>query len=380
MNTKKLISGLSLLTFSLMTPFINNISIAEQTSSILENYIKNFPSQKFYILGPGDEIYISVSEETKDTLDQIIRINGEGFSKLKRLKKVFIAGLTIQELTEILNKEYSKFVFNPDVKIEIKAYRPIKIFVDGEVVNPGLQTLLGNNEVINIQDSNKNNTEQNSFKINNTLLNESQSIGFPTLFDVIKKSGGITAYANLEKIEITRKNSITSGGGRIFTKVNLMEALNLKDISQNIRVFDGDTVLINRGDMPALEQISKAIKSNINPKFINVYVSGRVEYPGAKTINRTGSLQDALLLSELKILKGDIIFIRYNSNGSIDRRKFRFKKDAKAGSSQNPYLRDGDIILVGKSRFNIANEILTEITSPFQSLVTGYGTYKLLTD
>tara|TARA_E500000331_G_C16806303_1_gene518812 strand:- start:112 stop:516 length:405 start_codon:yes stop_codon:yes gene_type:complete len=60
---------------------------------------------------------------------------------LKRLNRIYIKGLTIKELIAILNKEYSTYVKNPNVQILIKEYRLIKVFIEGEVENPGLYVL-----------------------------------------------------------------------------------------------------------------------------------------------------------------------------------------------------------------------------------------------
>ena len=47
--------------------------------------------------------------------------------------------------------------------------------------------------------------------------------------------------------------------------------------------MDGDNIFIARSDKPSPTQITKAIKSNLNPKFINVYFAGR----GRKCWNRS---------------------------------------------------------------------------------------------
>ena len=88
--------------------------------------------------------------------------------------------------------------------------------------------------------------------------------------EVLKTSN---VNSNLTNIEITRLNTISNGGGRIKTKINLLDTLDLKDSSQNIRLYDGDTILISRNDKPVIAQIGKAIRSNINPRFIKVFVS-----------------------------------------------------------------------------------------------------------
>ena len=99
---------------------------------------------------------------------------------------------------------------------------------------------------------------------------------FPTVFDAIKKSGGITINADISKIVITRKNSISNGGGRKQTTINLLDTIMLKDSNQNIRLMDDDTILIPKSNNGFLTDISKAVKSNLNPKFVKVFVYGRV--------------------------------------------------------------------------------------------------------
>ena len=45
---------------------------------------------------------------------------------------------------------------------------------------------------------------------------------------------------------------------------------------------------------------------------------------------------------------------------------------------RNPYLKNGDIIVVGKGALNAANEVITEVTAPIQGLVNGFAIYKFL--
>ena len=75
-----------------------------------------------------------------------------------------------------------------------------------------------------------------------------------------------------------------------------------------------------------------------------------------------------------------ITFLRFNNNGNIDKRKFPLRKSAKRGSYKNPYLRNGDLIFIGKSTLVKTNEVLKEITSPLQGKIQSYGFYKLIVD
>ena len=153
-----------------------------------------------------------------------------------------------------------------------------------------------------------------------------------------------------------------------------MDLLNGTNPSVNIRVYDGDYINIKTSKSPVLNQISKAIRTNLNPEFITVNVSGRVETPGMLEMKKSSTLNDAVYMSGgLRATRGKINFVRIDKDGNLDRRKFAFRKSAKRGSYKNPFLQPGDLIYVGKSGFNIANEIITDITLPFVGL---YGTGK----
>ena len=83
-----------------------------------------------------------------------------------------------------------------------------------------------------------------------------------------------------------------------------------------------------------------------------------VENAGIVQLNKTAALTDALNIVGPKVLKGPIRFLRYNSDGSIDARKFGYRRNAKRGSFKNPILKDGDIVYVTKSSLNLTTEVL----------------------
>ena len=116
-------------------------------------------------------------------------------------------------------------------------------------------------------------------------------------------------------------------------------------------------------------------------KFINIFVGGKVENPGIIKASKISVLIDAVdSAGGPKTLRGPVRFVRYTNDGKIDRRKFRFNRNAKNGSYTNPYLKDGDLIFIGKSGFNVVSEVVTEITSPFQGLFSAYGLFRAITD
>ena len=355
---------------------------SEKSNHPTTSYLKNVPENNFYILGPGDLINIKINEDTKELNSEYL-IDGEGTIDIKRLKRIYVKGLTKLELTNLLNEAYLKYVKKPSVEISIISYRPVTVYIDGEISDPGTHTLPGSNSPYNSIENiiTSNNSVISDDNSSNNVDSDSNNVYFPSLIDFIRKSNGITQYADLENIIVTRQNPISKGGGRVKSKLNLMDTLNLIDSSQNIRILDGDQIFISKNSVPVFSQIKKAIRSNLNPRFVSVLVGGRVEFPGQIRVSKSATLNEAILIAGgTKVLKGPINFLRYNNDGSYDRRKFKYRKDSKRGSYKNPFLVEGDIIFVGRSNISIFTETFNEVTSPLSGIASSIGLYKLITD
>ena len=67
-------------------------------------------------------------------------------------------------------------------------------------------------------------------------------------------------------------------------------------------------------------------------------------------------------------------FLRFERNGKLTKRKFRFKPNSNLDSYQNPILISGDIIRVNESILGFATGVLNEISPP---ITNTYGLYKI---
>ena len=201
---------------------------------------------------------------------------------------------------------------------------------------------------------------------------------FPTVIDAIRESGGITPFSDLTKVEIVRTTSLSTGKKKTYKTLNFEEVL-YGDSSQNVRIYDSDIINIPKSEKKNNLIFRKATLARINPKFSKVFIFGNVRFPGGIAVTREAVLTDAIAMSGAKYLKGPIKFVRYNNDGTIERRKFRFKPNAKRGSYNNPSLKDGDFILVGKVPFTASTEVIRELTSPFVGIASVYGLMKVLT-
>ena len=273
----------------------------------LSEHIKNKNNNEYYILGPGDILSIEIVDAqyflqgfTNELKSRVI-VNSEGTITLPRLNKIYVSGLTLEELTTTLNKEYENYLLNPDVKINVIEYRDISIRIEGEVNNTGFFTIK------------KNKIIDPSKKISSISINTY----FPRIVDVIREAGGVTINADLENVKVRRINSLSNGGGYIETNISLLDIIENNNNIQNLRIYDGDYIFVNKGDGTNISSISKAIRSNINPNKINVFISGRVNQSGIKQIPKLSTINELITIAGgLKKLRGEINLVRSEEDGT----------------------------------------------------------------
>lgn len=375
----------------------NNDQVYKLNTTYLDGYKNNF-----YIIGKGDRLLINVGVDYPELLSQVL-VDGEGTISMPLIKRVYVEGLSLDELNNLLDKAYAKFAKYPSVESEVVFYRPIKILVEGEVNNPGFHILAGSltkdrpGEFIKtLDDINELNFKYNTQpNITSSLINlktgvpefnqKNNKLGnnysFPTVFDAIQKSEGITDLADLSRIEVIRKEKLSNGGGKKMTSLDFEDFLSYNEESQNIRIYDGDILKVRKLSSPNTKNISKALKSQLNPKYINVYIAGRVRNPGMVTIGKLSTLNDAIdLAGGAKFIRGKIKYMSYNTDGTFEKRKISYRNNRARGSYHNPNLKQGDFIIVGENFLSVASESINEVTSPFRGIVSTYMLLDAISD
>ena len=293
-------------------------------------------------------------------------------------------GLTLEDLRKLLTEQFSAYVHDPQIFVNPAAYRPIRVYVGGEVQRPGYYYLTGQQGVIGAEQSGTGRNESlnlsTGIRVDNPLrsytamrrlgpeiggVRINTAMRLPTVFDALRTAGGVTPFSKLNEVSVTRKRPASSGGSNIRAKLNILELVTDGNESQNIRLFDGDSVVVARSPVELREQIIKAGQTNLSPDFVQVYVTGRVRDPGAKVLPQGASLDQALATAGgQKLLRGQVEFIRFNRNGNTDKRKFFISGSNPAGSYKNPILMAGDVIRVNDSPLSATVSVLSEITGP----------------
>ena len=333
------------------------ISIGEEK---LYSYDNNFGNE--YLLGPGDSLLITFVGIPD--LSGEFGIGPDGIIYLPQIDSFNASYLTLKELKTILTNKYNDILIAPNINIQLAKVRPVRVYVKGEIKKPGFYNLnfgYENNTINSLETQNF----SYSFADSISAMPFQNSSIYPTLYDALKESRGITSYSDLTKIKVIRNNSLSKGGGKISTDLNFLSLFLEGNQSQNIRLFDGDTVIVPKSDISIKEQLLEVYKSNMNPETISVFVSGKVKGPGIITLPRGSGLNQAIAMTGGKeLLSGRVEFVRYERDGEIDRRVFSYKQNSSLDSSKNPILEDGDIINVKDSLFTSSTAVLNKILQP----------------
>lgn len=343
-----------------------SIEASDKSSEKIE--FKNF--EQTYILGPGDITFIEFVGIPELSNNYIIDASGSFI--LPEIGYFNVEGKTIVETKSILLEEFSNYIFEPQINIYVVQQKVPNVLVKGEVNRPGLYAL-GNKE---LSGQLKNSSTNNSFNsLNKGPLIQAKTLYMPKLFDAIQKGDGITINADLTNIIVTRKNPLSSGGGKIQTTINLLSLLEEGDLTQNITLRDGDVINVQRSNDTLLDQLISTNKTNLAPKTINVFVNGNVYSPGAKTLRQNSSLLEAIASAGgNQTNSGNIEFIRLNKQGKTTKRVFRYVSSSKKGSFTNPILMSGDIIFVRKNIIAKSTEMIDTLARP---VISSYGLYKI---
>ena len=352
-------------------------------------------SAESYILGPGDAVVVELLDVPE--YSGVFTIGPDGTLYLPRLRSLVVEGLTVDELRYFLTQQFSAYVRDPQVFVSPAAYRPIRVYIGGEVARPGYYYLSGQQAAVGAEtvgsatqagsvnlipgrvstfgESNITPTTEVGPRIGGVAINS--GLRLPTVFDALRNAGGVTPFSKLSEVSVTRKRPISSGGGKMRTQLNFLELITDGNETQNIRLFDGDTVVVARSPVELREQIIKAGQTNLSPDFLQVFVTGRVRDPGSKVLPQGASLDQALAASGgQKLLRGQVEFIRFNRDGTTDKRKFFVGGSNPAGSYKNPILMAGDVIRVNESPLSATVSVLNEITGPAVGIYSVYNLFK----
>lgn len=315
--------------------------------------------QADYILDAGDEVTIEDA-----SMGQQIGIHNkilsDGSLQLPLVGKVYVAGMTISELTDELNKLYKKYYVNPSMNVQIAFQRPMRLYVSGSVKVPG----------VFVRGENLRPTSTNGVTSGGAYSSGNQFYHV-FLTDALLMAGGLKYNANVTDIRIIRQ----------FPKpmtmhVNLMDLLSNSNINQDIALRDKD--IIEVPEIPKETVVMDAqwnalMNTNVTLGVYKVSVLGSVNAPGSYEVTPQDSLLKVIASAggfAQDANQNQVFILRANSTGQV------FKKQIRMGDSKmmsaKPYqqtamLLPDDVIFVdqsgGKAVRGFVSRTLTQATA-----------------
>jgi len=128
----------SILLFSLIILLIISLKTQPiaQGSSSEDGKVRESLIEREYRIHPLDILEINIYMESD--LQKYYRVSQNGFISYPFVGEVQVAGLTVSELEEKLTHLLSPDYFiNPQITVSVEKYHPRRIFILGEVNNPG---------------------------------------------------------------------------------------------------------------------------------------------------------------------------------------------------------------------------------------------------
>jgi len=179
--------------------------------------------QRDYVIGVGDVLDIKFTYNPE--LNELnVPVRPDGKISLQMAPDIQAVGLTSNQLRAALVEKYAPEINKPEIAVIVRSFERNKIFIDGEVLFPG---------VVEIK-------------------------GPITLMHALALARGCRESARLSNIIVIRKGV---EGKTMSTQVDLRKVLNGSDLSQDIQLIPYDIVYVPKSNI-----------ANVN-KFVNEYIN-----------------------------------------------------------------------------------------------------------
>jgi polysaccharide biosynthesis/export protein len=214
-----------------------------------------------YVLGPGDRVKIDFYNVPEFSGEYGVLPNGT--INLPQMGGISVRGKSLKQVTSLVEARSRKILRFPVVTVSLTGARPISIAIAGEVTKPGSYTLSAQ-----------------------SAASTGDPGGVPTLTRTIQIADGFTQAADLGRVQIRRQQAAGSSGPQIVV-VNLWELIQKADLSQDIRLRDGDSIYIPANESPTLENAWQMAGANFAARAnrpLKVTIVGQVNRPGPHTL------------------------------------------------------------------------------------------------
>ena len=317
-----------------------------------------------YRLGPGDRLAVKLFQV--QGFDAAVAVLPDGTVNLPRVGALRVWGLTVDQARSAITRAYGKVLRDPIVYLDLTSTRPLRVTVSGEVQRPGLYSL----------------GLTQAGQLANSDGGEAQVIasqGWPTLVEAIQTAGGLTSRGDLRRVTLMRPDGAM--GTIRTTTIDYWSALRSGTPVDNPLIYDGDSIRIPEAKAADSQELITVASSSFAPSSITVTVVGEVEKPGEQQVRANSPLSQAVLTAggpTRRASRSSLELLRVMPDGSILRRQLSYAPDAALGTTNNPHLQDGDVVVVDRHGWAKFNDGLKSTVEPMEPLLSGLSVFRLL--
>jgi polysaccharide export outer membrane protein len=208
-----------------------------------------------YVIGPPDVLTIQVFDQPD--LGGKYTVEADGSFSFPLIGRIKAGGMTLRGFEAELKRQLADGYFkDPSVSASVEQYRSQRVFVMGEVRQPGPVALTGGMTLI-----------EALARAGSTLPTSSGEVS------IVRAESGRAGLSDPPQGEPLRADQ--EGGSEIFRAT--IRELESGTLSQNLQLRDGDTIFVPRAE--------------------SVYVFGHVKNPGAYGVQKHTTVLQALSLA-----------------------------------------------------------------------------------
>ncbi len=188
-------------------------------------------------------------------------------------QSLLVAGYTLEGLSEEVRALFGKTLKHPLVFVQLSRYRPINIYIGGEIAKPGVYKV-----------------ETSSTQAEGGMTTTTSSNTFElSLTQAIQLAGGLKPRANIRSIVVTR------GSNAEKKIVDLKALITGEDIFQDVNLQPGDAIYVPGSEKPEEQAQSNVyLLGKLAYQDLSVNVSGEVKTPGNFILQNDSTLFDAI--------------------------------------------------------------------------------------
>ncbi|VAX34628.1 polysaccharide export protein [hydrothermal vent metagenome] len=163
--------------------------------------VRNVPVGPGYVIGPGDEVKVSIWGKVEGQWDVVV--DRDGNVSIPKVGTLGVSGLKFSELRTLLHKQFSRYYTGFQMNVSMGSLRSIRVYVVGNARRPGAYTLSS----------------------------------LSTLINALFEAGGPSKTGTMRAIEVKRN-------GKTIVRFDMYDFLLKGDKTRDIRLMPEDVIFI----------------------------------------------------------------------------------------------------------------------------------------